>query len=313
MDDLLLTEEGRTALNSIVGFWPFIVQEIQKKKVMHALSLLMKDRGVTVAPKSLVIEAARMASSNYFDPVIHMAEDWEKFRLMTVQPYHDKDAYYKVPIVVKRWPPVRLAPVKSPSETRVVAFCASPRKGGNTEELIRESLRGAEDAGARTEYVFLQSLKIGYCIGCRRCKDPGYRGVCAVKDEMSDVYQKIFDADAIIIGFPVYTGRECGQLAVFLDRWDCLARVGSRLLEPGRRALVIGTWGYPYDDTYDDVMARVMVTLRLHRIETVEAISAGGFAGMLHGFDDNHRAVILNHPEQLHKAYEAGRALVAGN
>ncbi|MCX8126124.1 MAG: flavodoxin family protein, partial [Dehalococcoidia bacterium] len=298
----------------IIGFWPFIFQDIYRQKVLRILSLLMKDRGVSEASRSLVIEAARLASSNYFDPVIHMAEDWEKFKLLTTQPYHDREAYYKVPVVVKRWPPVRLPPVKSPAQTRVVAFCASPRKSGNTEVLIKEALRGAEEAGAKTtEYIFLQSLKIGYCTGCRRCKEPDYQGVCAVKDEMSEIYQKIFDADAIIIGFPIYTGRECGQLAVFLDRWDCLARVGSRLLGPGRRALVIGTWGYPYDDTYDDVMARVMVTLRLHRIETVEAISAGGFAGMLHGLDDDRRALVLRHPEQLRKAYEAGRALVLGS
>jgi len=313
MTDPCLVKEGEAALESIVGFWPVIVQNTQREKMLRIVSLLMKDRGISKAPKDLVIEAARMANSNFLDPVIHMAEDWERFKRMTSQPYHDKEAYYAVPIVVKRWPPVQITPIKSPEETRAIAFCASPRKGGNTEVLIKEALRGAEDAGAKTEYIRLQSLKIGYCIGCRRCKDPDYAGTCAVEDDMSDIYHKIIDADAIVIGFPIYTGRESGQLAVFLDRWDCLARIGSRLLKPGRRGLVIGTWGYPYDDTYDDVMSRVMITLRLHRIETVEAISAGGFAGMLHGFDDDHKAMVLAHPEQLHKAYEAGRALVLGS
>ncbi len=313
MADPCLVKEGEAALESIVGFWPVIVQNAQREKMLRIISLLMKDRGISEAPKGLVIEAARLANSNFLDPVIHMAEDWEKFKQMTSQPYHDREAYYAAPIVVKRWTPVRIAPIKSPEETRVIAFCASPRKGGNTEILIKETLRGAEEAGAMTEYVHLQSLKIGYCIGCRRCKDPDYDGICAVKDDMSHIYQKIIDADAVVIGFPIYTGRESGQLAVFLDRWDCLARVGARLLKPGRRALVIGTWGYPYDDTYDDVMSRVMITLRLHRIETVEAISAGGFAGMLHGLDDDRKAIILAHPEQLRKAYEAGRALVLGS
>ena len=65
----------------------------------------------------------------------------------------------------------------------------------------------------------LQKIKLGYCIGCRKCKDKGYEGMCTVKDDMTPLYQKIMDADAVIIGFPIYTGRECAQLSTFMDRW----------------------------------------------------------------------------------------------
>jgi hypothetical protein len=81
-------------------------------------------------------------------------------------------------------------------------------------------------------------------------------------------------------------------------------------LEPGRVAMVIGTWGYPYINTYDHVIESVISTLNLHKVETIEAISACGFEGILHGLDEKRRGVILRHPKQLKKAYAAGRALV---
>jgi multimeric flavodoxin WrbA len=166
--------------------------------------------------------------------------------------------------------------------------------------------------GAKGEKIMLQKIKMGFCIGCRRCKDLDFEGMCAVKDDMAEIYPKIIDSDAIIIGFPIYTGRECAQLSTFLDRWDCFERFKFQShLKPGRRAMVIGTWGYPYIDSYDHVIENVMVVLKLHKIETVEAISACGFEGILHGLDDEKKGVIAKFPEELKKAYEAGVGLVA--
>ena len=59
-------------------------------------------------------------------------------------------------------------------------------------------------------------------------------------------------------------------------------------------------------------MQQVCILTNGHRIEPVEAISASGFAGMLKGFDDDGKAMILRYPEELKKVYEAGRTLVTG-
>jgi hypothetical protein len=55
-----------------------------------------------------------------------------------------------------------------------------------------------------------------------------------------------------------------------------------------------------------------MVVLKLHKIETVEAISACGFEGILHGLDEKKRGTIEKFPQELRKAYEAGVGLVTG-
>jgi multimeric flavodoxin WrbA len=176
--------------------------------------------------------------------------------------------------------------------------------------LIDEALRGAADAGATIEKIMLHKITMGYCIGCRKCKEPGYEKICVLKDDMEGLYQKIIDADSLIIGFPIYTGRECAQLSTFLDRWDGYERyMLTSMLTPGRTALVIGTWGYPCIDTYDHVIENIISILNLHKVQTVEALSACGFEGMRHGLDEKRKGVISRHPKELKKAYAAGRAL----
>jgi multimeric flavodoxin WrbA len=188
---------------------------------------------------------------------------------------------------------------------KLLAFYASPRKYANTDILMDEAVRGVKDAGANVEKFRLQKMKINYCIGCRRCKDEDRPAFCAQKDDMTDIYPKIGESDAIIIGFPIYSARECAQLSTFIDRWDCIGR-----FDPPKRAMVIGTWGLPTIDTYDYVIENIMLYLNAHGVQTVEAISAGGFEGILHGFDENRKATILKYPEKIKKAYEAGRSLV---
>jgi multimeric flavodoxin WrbA len=306
-----LSKEAEGILQRVLSIWPQIMQESRKEKILFMLSLLMASRKIRSADADILIEATKLVVPKSYDPFFHMMEDMSKFRRLTLDPFDDMKAYNALPIKVKRWKMSRKKKsVTAAQHKKILAFCASPRKGGNTDLLLDEALKGAQDAGAKTEKVMLQRIKLGYCIGCRKCKDKGYEGMCTVKDDMSPLYQKIIDSDAIIIGFPIYTGRECAQLSTFMDRWDCFERFkfGGKL-QPGRVAMVIGTWGYAYDDTYDHIIENIMVILKLHKVETVEALSACGFEGMLHGFDEKRKGVIAKFPRELKKAYEAGASL----
>jgi len=312
MPQVRLSKEAERTLQKIIAIWPQIMHQQRKEKILTMLSLLMGARKARIADQALVIEAIKLIVPKSYDPFFHMMENMEKFKRLTLDPFDDMQAYAALPIQVKRWKSPRRSHKKATAKKKnVIAFCASPRRGGNTDILIDEALCGARDAGCETEKIMLQKIKLGYCIGCRKCKDKGYQGMCTVKDDMTPLYQKIIDADAIIIGFPIYTGRECAQLSTFMDRWDCFERFkfGAKL-QPGRVALVIGTWGYAYDDTYDHIIENIMVILKLHKIETVEALSACGFEGILHGLDEKRRGVIAKFPKELKKAYDAGAALV---
>jgi len=314
MNEPMLTEEGKQTLNKMINVWPAIMQKRRREKILHVLSLIMASKGTTEAGEDEVIEALKVVVPKSYDPFFHMMEDMEKFKRLTLDTFEDMEAYNALPIQVRRWEKAKNEkPSKSPEQMKVTAFCASPRKNGNTDLLIEEALKGAMSEGAQGEKIVLQKIKMGFCIGCRRCKDSDFERMCSVKDDMTEIYQKIIGSDAIIIGFPIYTGRECAQLSTFLDRWDCLERFKFQAtLEPGRKAMVIGTWGYPYIDTYDHVIENVMVVLKLHKIETVEALSACGFEGILHGLDENKKGVLAKFPDELHKAYQAGIGLLKG-
>jgi putative NADPH-quinone reductase len=304
--------DGQAVFDKIIAIWPPIIRQRRKEKILLILALLMQSRGIKKAGGDLVIEATRLVVPKSYDPLFHMIEDMEKFKKKMLDPFQDKTAYNKIPIQVKRWKKAdRKKTGPSEAQKKVIAFCASPRRNGNTDLLVEEALKGARDSGAKIEKVMLQKIKMDHCIGCRKCKEPDYNDICVIKDEMAGIYQKIINADVLIIGFPIYTGRECAQLCTFLDRWDGYERYMLKsCLEPGRVAMVIGTWGYPYINTYDHVIESVISTLNLHKVETIEAISACGFEGILHGLDEKRRGVILRHPKQLKKAYAAGRALV---
>ncbi|MBN2109419.1 MAG: flavodoxin family protein [Deltaproteobacteria bacterium] len=310
-EDVSFSREAADMLDKIAAIWPPIIRQGKKDKILFLLNLLARARKIKKADTVLVVEAARLVVPKSYDPLFHMFEDMEGFKKRMLEPFVSEAAYNKIPVRVRRWP--RQRPRKKAAFQKcknILAVCASPRSRGNTDMLIDEALRGAADAGAHTEKIMLHKINMGYCIGCRKCKEQGYEKICVINDDMTEIYQKIIDADALVIGFPIYTGRECAQLSTFLDRWDGYERyMLTSMLKPGRTALVIGTWGYPCIDTYDHVIENIISILNLHKVETVEALSACGFEGIRHGLDEKRMGVIRRHPEQLKKAYAAGRAL----
>ncbi len=318
--EVALDAEAQATLDEILARRAKLIQPRWREKILHLLALEMYRRGVRVADKSLVLKAARFVTSAGFTPYFDRIENVEHYRDTRAWKY-DRDAYYAAPREIYRWPSTATRPDKPPAAMKLLAISASPRKDGNTEIIMREAMRAATDLGASAEMLRIQKLKIGYCVGCRKCKQPGYQKLCTIDDDMTQVYAKIQDCDLMIMGFPVYTGRESAQLSVFFDRLDCFRRfdthedriTATRLLKPGRRGMVIGTWGYTNVTTYDHVVEKIATLMNGHRIEPVEALSASGFSGMQQGFDDDGKAMILRYPEELAKAYAAGRALVLGN
>ena len=305
----VMTKEGQEALDKFLNMRPPIIREEFRRKILRMLSLLVNEQGGKEAGRELVFEAMRLAFTKGYDPLFHMIEDPEKFKKLSIDPVKDINAYNAKPVQVKRWERLAIKPTKRPGEMKVLAICASPRIRGNTDVLIDESVRGARDAGAQVEKIVLRKFKVNPCLACAKCKQPGFVGFCVQKDDMPGIFEKIIASDAIILGFPIYSGRECAQLATFFDRWYCLE---GRKQEQDRRALVIGTWGYPYADTYDFVMYEIISILNMFRISTVEAISACGFYGILQGLDEKRKAIILRFPRELEKAYHAGNSLVTG-
>ena len=98
----------------------------------------------------------------------------------------------------------------------ILILAGSPRKNGNSAALCRAFARGAEESGHQVETIFLRDKKIGYCLACYHCKKSG--GVCAIKDDMADILDKMNHADVIVMATPVYFYSIDAQLKALIDR-----------------------------------------------------------------------------------------------
>ena len=101
---------------------------------------------------------------------------------------------------------------------KIVAFNGSPRKGGNTEQLIEEVFKPIREAGIETELIQLGGQPLRGCISCYACfktKD----GQCAIKtDNMNKYLRKAQEADGIILASPTYYGSVSAEMKAFMDR-----------------------------------------------------------------------------------------------
>lgn len=100
---------------------------------------------------------------------------------------------------------------------KVLIISSSPRKGGNSDTLCDKFKQGAESVGNTVEKIFLRDKKINYCTGCGYCNTNNYTG-CSQKDDMTEILEKMINADVIVFGTPVYFYTMSGQLKTFIDR-----------------------------------------------------------------------------------------------
>jgi multimeric flavodoxin WrbA len=102
----------------------------------------------------------------------------------------------------------------------VIAINGSPRKKWNTAMLLEHALEGAASEGAETDLVHLYDLDYKGCTSCFACKlkDGKSYGKCAMKDGLAPVLEKIADADALVLGSPIYFGIVTGEMRSFMER-----------------------------------------------------------------------------------------------
>ena len=102
---------------------------------------------------------------------------------------------------------------------KIIVINAGPRKGWNTDQLIREAAKGAESNGAEVEYISLFNLeKYTGCVSCFGCKLPNNFGKCVCKDGLTDVLEKIRNADGLIIGSPNYLSEMTASFRALYER-----------------------------------------------------------------------------------------------
>ncbi len=122
---------------------------------------------------------------------------------------------------------------------KAIAINGSPRKGGNTETLLRKVLEPLAAAGWNTEFIQLGGKAIRGCRACYQCfKKKNSR--CGQKDDAFDAcFEKMLAADAIILGSPTYFTDVSAEMKALLDRAGLVAVANGGLLRRKIGAAVV--------------------------------------------------------------------------
>jgi multimeric flavodoxin WrbA len=184
---------------------------------------------------------------------------------------------------------------------RALGIVGSARRGGNTETLVDEVLRGAQEAGASAEKVILSDLTIAPCQGCDACLDTGE---CVHEDDFVELLEKMRQSDVWVLGTPVYWWGPSAQFKTFVDRWYQVAPQDQKEATfKGRRIIAV----IPLGDT-DAATARHVVGMLTDALEYLET---GLFATVV-ATGVNDRGQVREHADVLAEARRAGQEAVGG-
>ncbi len=104
----------------------------------------------------------------------------------------------------------------------VLAINGSPRANGNTAAMLRAVLVPVEAAGFETEFYQAGGRPVHGCKACGACaKNPGR---CATDDWINELYPKMKEADAILLGSPTYFADMTPETKAVIDRCGYMSR-----------------------------------------------------------------------------------------
>jgi multimeric flavodoxin WrbA len=130
----------------------------------------------------------------------------------------------------------------------ILVINGSPKPHGNLHRMLE---RIVQDTGVPYELVHLSELRINPCVGCVKCADTNR---CIQKDDMAPIYEKIVEADALVVGTPVYFGHPNAFTHTFLERLFPLRHV--RMQTKGKPVATVVVGGHEAEKVSEDLNYR---------------------------------------------------------
>ncbi|HED23504.1 MAG TPA: flavodoxin family protein, partial [Firmicutes bacterium] len=180
---------------------------------------------------------------------------------------------------------------------KLLAFSSSPRLNGNSETLLKEFCRAAENTGWEVELIRINNLDFKPCQACDLCARDGQ---CILKDDMQEIYPKLAASDALVIATPVTFGSVNAQLKMFIDRFQCWWNAKYTLKKPF----------IPEDAKHPGFFICVGALKKKDYCENAEQIIKVFFHNINHtltgsmafrGYDE--KGAVVEDPEALEKVY----------
>lgn len=122
----------------------------------------------------------------------------------------------------------------------ILLLCASARKKGNGDYLLKVVQRTIEEEGLTTELLYLNDLTINTCQGCLFCV---YRGRCPQDDDVKELVEKIIEANGLVLAAPTYIFSASSIVKNIIDRSLMMAPYIEEIQDRRRWALSISVAG----------------------------------------------------------------------
>ncbi len=188
---------------------------------------------------------------------------------------------------------------------KILAIYGSPRRKGNTSELLKRAVQGATESGAQVEEIFLRDLKISPCLEIYGCKKTGR---CVINDDFQDVYDKILSSHGIILASPIFFYMVSAHTKILMDRCQSLwvkkywlKNMPIENKSNTKKALFISVGATRGKRLFDGVLLGVRYFFDAIDVELWKSI-------LYRGLDLE--GDVLNHPDYLEEAYSSGKELV---
>ncbi|MGZ2371105.1 flavodoxin family protein [Ancylomarina sp. YFZ004] len=190
---------------------------------------------------------------------------------------------------------------------KVLAIGGSPRKGGNTDSIIKQITAGLTAEQIDSENINLGTIDFKGCIGCEKCRKDK---VCImINDGMSLLYPSIMESQGLILVSPVHNYNITSWMKAFIDRLYCFYEFdnntrprewSSRLANQKRKVVISAVC--EQKDLADmgfaiEAMSRPMEALGFEIVGTLPVFKA---------FE---KGAVKKQQEIIDKAYELGMKL----
>jgi multimeric flavodoxin WrbA len=169
---------------------------------------------------------------------------------------------------------------------KVLGIGGSPRKGGNSDILLKHVLKGAKAGGVLVEEVQLRDYQFQSCIGCERCRRD--KRCTGLQDGMQLIYPRIIESGGLVLVSPAHNYNVTAWMKAFIDRLYCFynftgARPGewsSQLAGQGRKAVIaaVGEQAHPEEGSGLTLQAMRLPIMALGYEVTDELPVSGIFA-----------------------------------
>jgi len=109
-------------------------------------------------------------------------------------------------------------------------------KNGNNDTMCRVALERCQELGAEIEFIHVFDWDIDYCSGCVACSRGLVMGkgmVCTRKDDYKALYEKMSDADGVLVVDPIFESGASGLFHAVCDRMGPGHDTGMLLMADG--------------------------------------------------------------------------------